>query len=166
MCVAENVCSLSCSSCDPSGGFLPPRLGTNGLKHNDIFMQYTKKIWRNREALTHAARTSQHHDSDCSSACSPLRVELTEGIIDCCHLGWHRPSVAISFLSSQPLSALKPLSFITKGTKVPSWVNALPLRREWQHCHSSFSPSLLRLHYVLKYLFNCLSYALISILHN
>lgn len=65
--------------------------------------------------------TPQHHH--CSSGSRPLRVKLTEGIIDCCHLGWHRPSLAISLLSSQPLSAPEPLSFVTKGTEVPSWVN-------------------------------------------
>lgn len=34
----------------PLGGILTPRLGTNGLKHNDIFMQCTKKIWLNRKS--------------------------------------------------------------------------------------------------------------------
>lgn len=82
--------------------------------------------------------------------CSPLRVKLTEGIIDCFHLVWQRPSLAVSLLSSQPLCALKPHSSITKGTEVPRWLNRHFLRQEWQQCHSSFNVLLLHLHYALS----------------
>lgn len=89
--------------------------------------------------------------------CSLLRVKLTEGIIDCFHLVWQRPSLAASLLSSHPLSALKPHSSITKGTEVPHWLSRHLLRQKWQQCHSSFFVLLFHLHYALNGPYLCYS---------